>query len=115
MDTDVTGYLERMSRLARRAKKVFFVAVLICGVLALNFTVLGGRSAGALARARSCFGPLLFWALTAAAYAFHSLAQAHVRMTRKVEGVLSAERQRALRQLAHIKARLREAGGASGQ
>jgi len=107
MDSEVSGYLRQMTVLTRHVRKVFLIAVLICGLLVLNVTFLREVSAGPPGGIRSCFGPLLLWALTAATYAFHSLAAANARLTEKVGGILEAERARALRQLAAIKTRLR--------
>ena len=114
MDGDVSVYVQRTRGLARRARHVFLAAVLLCGLLAVNVTFLASRSPGHLEGVRFCFGPLLLWALTAAAYAFHSMAQAHAGMTQRVGDILSADKARALRELTTIKARLNWPGPGHG-
>jgi len=114
VDGDVSVYVQRTRGLARRARHVFLAAVLLCGLLAVNVTFLASRSPGHLEGVRFCFGPLLLWALTAAAYAFHSMAQAHAGMTQRVGDILSADKARALRELTTIKARLNWPGPGHG-
>jgi len=106
MESDVTTYMGEMTKLTRKARKTFLAAVLLCAVLALNISCLRDGTAGRLADVRSCFVPLLFWALTAASYAFHSLAEANARMSRKTCEVLAADHARAMRRLSAIKERL---------
>lgn len=106
MNSEVSGYLRSMTLLARRARKVFLIAVGVCGLLALNLMFGRRGGTGPLAELRASFGPLLLWALTAAAYAFFLLATINARMTRKVADVVAADRARAVRQLQTIRARL---------
>ena len=107
MDSEVSGYVQQVATLTRRARNVFLVAVLLCGLLALNVTALRGRPAGRLAGVCVSFGPLLFWSLVAAAYAFHSVARVNARLAQKMGELLAADRSRARRLLSTIRARLR--------
>ncbi len=107
MDPELATHLRQMMARGRHARNVFLIAVLICGVLALDSTFLASGSTGDLARVRSAFGPLLLWALTAVAHAFHLLSQANVGMVQKSHGILAADKARALHQLAKIRRRLR--------
>ncbi len=107
MDSELASHLRHMMARGRHARNVFLIAVLICAVLALDATFVGSPSVGQMAGVRSCFGPLLLWALTAMAYAFHLLSQSTAGMTEKSECVFAADKVRALHQLAKIRRRLR--------
>ena len=107
MDAELAGHLRKMMVRGRHARNVFILAVVICGVLALDATFLGSRSAGQMAVVRSSFGPLLLWALTAIAHAFHLLTQANAGMAERSQGVFAADKAKALHQLAKIRQRLR--------
>jgi hypothetical protein len=106
MDAELPTYFRQMMALSRHARNVFLLAVLICGVLALNDTLLGSRTAGQLRVVRSCFGPLLLWALTAVVHAFHLMARANAGIAQRADGILAAEQAKARQQLARIRARL---------
>lgn len=107
MDAELAAYLRHMRDLGRRARNVFLIAVAICGLLAVDVTFMGSRFTGALGSVRPCFGALILWALTAAAYGFMLLSRATDGMTDKAEVVFAADRQKALNQIATIRRRLR--------
>ncbi len=106
MDAEVTRYIRRMRMLSRRTRNVFLAAVALCTLLACNVTFLNDWAQGHMEPIRAAFGPLLLWSLTAAAYAFYSLATANSRLTRKVVDILAADRARAMKQIKMIKSRL---------
>ena len=70
-------------------------------------SVFNGHSTEGLAGLRACYGPLLLWGLTAAFYAFHTLAHAAFALTETVDSIRASEQMKGLRRLATIKQRLR--------
>jgi hypothetical protein len=104
MDGIVSAGLPQSRALARRSRNVFAMALASCAILALDITSLrhgpGGPAAG--------FGPLMFWSLAAAAYAFHSLASTNRRLLDEMGSRMVWDRMKGLKQLAAIKARLRD-------
>jgi len=114
MGRGVSDELLRMTAAIKRARNVFLMAVGVCVILSLNLAFFRGDATGALAGLRSSYEPLLLWGLTAAAYAFHTVARATIGLTEEVSKIRTAERMRELRQLAMIKERLRHSAGSRG-
>jgi uncharacterized membrane protein YesL len=106
----VPGYVRETTVRVRHARNIFLIAVITCGVLSLNVTLLRTHPSGQLAGLRSCFAPLLFWSLTAAAYAFHALARANARLLEGLSHALTSDRMNGLRQIAAIRTRLQRYG-----
>lgn len=110
MGSAVSEELRHMTGVVRRARNVFLMAVGVCVILTLNLAFFRGHSTGGLAGLRACYGPLLLWGLTAALYAFHTLARAASGLTETVDSIRASERMKGLRRLAIIKQRLRRPG-----
>jgi energy-converting hydrogenase Eha subunit B len=106
VDAETFGYLRHVADVVRRAKRVFFIALVLSVLLAVNVVFLGNRKAAPMTGVCGALGPLLLWSLVAAAYAFQTVAQASTGMTAKVSAIILADRERAMRIISAIKARL---------
>jgi len=80
--------------------------MLICCILALHMTHASDHSLGQLRSIHAVFGPLLLWALIAAAYAFHGVVRAYVGLAGRLDRIVARDRTRAQRLISRIRERL---------
>jgi len=103
MDAHKDTYVTRMVGPVRHARVVFFGAALLCALLVFNVAVVDDAPSWHAAGVRPFMGPLLYWSLAAAAYAFYLLVGTTCRLTRTVEDIISIDRTRALKLLGESK------------
>ena len=65
--------------------RVFLGAVIICALIVWDLFFLSGRAANFPRLVRVSLLPILLWALTVTAYAFHALRQIAARRTARIE------------------------------
>jgi hypothetical protein len=106
MDAETSCDMREATVVARRARNAFLGAMLICWILALHMTQLRDRPLGQIQSVHAVFGPLLLWALTVAAYAFHAIIQAYGRLEVRMDRIVASDDAKAQRLISRIRARL---------
>ena len=110
MDAETSSDFREAVAVTRRARNAFLGAMLICGILALYVTQLSDRPLGHFHSVHAVAGAFLLWALTAAAYAFHSVVRAYGQVADRMEKILATDEAKAQRLVSKIRARMSSAG-----